>query len=290
MSILQPSVNSLPPEINTLSVLPVIILPDRMDSLRYFIPPPSAVRSIKTEFLIGITDILVESPALKRVIYSDTTNKKFNDGRLYWEDLRNLCTIDSTRYVLVLAKSVLEDFPFIKGEVVYSWNGYTILSKTRWAIFDPVSEQATAIYNFTDTIQIQGDWVSPEIDDILINVCYQAGRKVGKELVPYWLEVTRTFYTGPGRYMRKAGKLASSGKWQQAAHIWNVMVENEDVKIASRASFNLALAYERDDILDQAVLWIEHADSLSTDTIISAYNLGLHQRLQARKILDQQME
>jgi hypothetical protein len=209
---------------------------------------------------------------------------------LYWEDLKSLCSTDSTQYVLVLAKSVLEDYPFLKGEVVYSWSGYTILSKTKWAIFDPISEQMAAIYSFTDSIQIKGEWVAPEIEDILINVCYQAGRKVGKELVPYWLEVNRTFYSGPGRYMRKAGKLATSGKWQQAAQIWNVMAENEDIKIASRASFNLALAYERDDILDQAVLWIEHAYSLSSDTTMSAYKDALYERLEDKKLLDQQMK
>jgi len=96
-------------------------------------------------------------------------------------------------------------------------------------------------------------------------------------------------YVGPGRDLRRAVAFTADEKWVDAGSIWDQLSESPKKKHAYRAAFNLALAYERDDVLDQAVLWIAYADSLHSTAASSAYKKILEERLKVKPLLDEQM-
>jgi hypothetical protein len=89
--------------------------------------------------------------------------------------------------------------------------------------------------------------------------------------------------------MRKAARMAMKDQWAEAASIWNRLSEGKNQTIAARASFNIALTYERDDMLDQAGLWAAYADSLVNDNNMDIYSKLLMIRLKERGRLEKQM-
>ena len=74
-----------------------------------------------------------------------------------------------------------------------------------------------------------------------------------------------------------------------AGAIWDKLAESPNNKKASRAAFNLALAFERDDVLDQAVLWIAFTDSLQNTAASAAYKIILEKPAEGEASLDEQM-
>jgi hypothetical protein len=72
------------------------------------------------------------------------------------------------------------------------------------------------------------------------------------------------------------------------ALIWN-RIAGKKFMLASRAALNLALAFERDDDLDQAVLWAAYADSLRSNSITTTYRKTLGERLKVKENLDGQL-
>jgi hypothetical protein len=89
--------------------------------------------------------------------------------------------------------------------------------------------------------------------------------------------------------MHLAAMNAINNDWNTAAVIWNRLVEEGDRKLASHASFNLAVAWERDDDLDQALSWISYADSLHSSPKTFRYKQIIADRLKKREILNYQM-
>jgi hypothetical protein len=114
---------------------------------------------------------------------------------------------------------------------------------------------------------------------------------MGLQISPAWHDsIPRTFFTGPGRELGYASQLVMKNQWDQAAVIWNRLSENPNKRLASHASFNMALAWERDDELDQAMLWISYSDSLMSSGNTLIYKKIIEDRLKNRKILDLQMK
>jgi hypothetical protein len=128
------------------------------------------------------------------------------------------------------------------------------------------------------------------VQELLYNACFFTGNKIGKYLAPVWNnDVKRTLYSGVNEHLRSASKFVQTNKWEEAGEIWNALSENQNKRLAAKASFNIALAWERDDDLNQAFSWAGYADSLYSTHKILAYKKILEERLQQRTVLENQM-
>jgi hypothetical protein len=125
---------------------------------------------------------------------------------------------------------------------------------------------------------------------MLYDACHLTGNRFGNQVCPVWKDTLRVMYKGPGASLKQAYSLAMKSQWHQAGAIWNDLANSSDQKQASRASFNLALAWEQDDDIEQAVEWISYADSLKHTGKTKAYREILEQRLKNRQELDHQMK
>ena len=297
MDVLEPAKTELPSGIQRISILPMPGAPSltgKFDSLALLWSQETNIYQVKMGYLHGLYDILTNSPRLLRVVLSDTLgNTYIKSGHLYWDDLRQVCARDTTNMVLVLTRVICrENYPSginYVDEESYNLLDYTLINNTRWVFYEPSKEQIAVKYDFSDTLRINGDFVLLELPDLLYEACYMVGQRTGKKLVPYWTTVSRVLYNGPGKDMRDAAKFAYDNHWFKAALLWNGLVDHRNKKIASRAAFNLALAFERDDDLKQSLLWINYADSLLTNTNTIAYSKILAERIKANEKLDAQM-
>jgi hypothetical protein len=294
ISVLEPAQHTLPLEVKRISILPVpgyYSKPGVFDSLSHVILNPNTdIKEIKMGYLHGMYDILSQSPRFDRVVFADTSYYK---NRLFWEDVDKICRHDTTDALLILSKVVsydaINEYYFFDSNESYSHGQYKILNHSKWVLYMPEVESVIGVYEFSDTLKVAGFFGPSNLESVLYDACYMSGKSSAQKLSPYWKDVQRNLYSGPGGDMRKAARLVVNDRWEEAASIWNRLSEGDNKTIAARASYNIALAYERDDMLDQASLWAAYADSLGSDNNMDIYRKLLVIRMNIRDRLEKQM-
>lgn len=294
ISILEPAEVTLPAEVKRISILPVpgyYSKPGVFDSLSHVIlNPKTDIKEIKMGYLHGMYDVLSQSPRFDKVVFSDSSYYK---NRLMWEDVAGICKHDTTDAVLFLSKVVAYDainkYYFFDNGESYSQSHYKIINYTKWILCMPEKESTVVTCEFADTLNVPGFTGLSGLEQLLYDACYMSGQSSARKLSPYWTNVQRYFYSGPGGDMRKAAMLVMKDQWGEAATIWNTLSETDNKTLAARASYNIALTYERDDILDQAALWAAYADSLADDNKMEIYSKLLMIRMNYTDKIEKQM-
>jgi hypothetical protein len=299
ISVLEPGIYTLPASVQKLTIYSIPGMqytPGLFDSLTDLqFDAGTDINKIRKGYLDGAYETMSVSPRFKKVVLSDTVHDKLLlNGNLTWKAVDKICSHDTTDALLLLWKAV--SYPASENPTLFSFQpGYVDLSRisnhSKWMLFKPVTHQQLGSYTYYDTVSVAPElFLDPgNLADVLYQNCYIMGMEFGKKVSPYWQEVERIMYAGPGRELRKAMAYTAKEEWVDAGAIWDKLAESEHPKQAYRAAFNLALAYERDDVLDQAILWIAYADSLHSTAASSAYKKILEARLKAKPLLDQQM-
>jgi hypothetical protein len=295
--VLEPASLKLPASIRRVSILPLPGAPSKpgvIDSLRLAkLGPDTKFREIKMGYLHGICDVFSTSPRFQKVAITDSLSTLITEtGRLFWEDMVKVCTHDTTDIILVLNRTLSRDFYeylFVTNLMDYYANDYTMLNFTKWTFYDPGKQREVARFNFTDTIVLTGGFSSSELERLLYETFYSVGERIGNRLVPHWKNASRLYFTGPGKNLKDAAGFIDKNHWYKATRLWNEQSEGSNQKKASRAAFNMALAFERDDMLDQALLWITYSDSLLHNENTESYKKILEERMSAIEELDQQL-
>jgi hypothetical protein len=300
ISVLEPATVNLPGSIQKLSIFPEAGIqepPGTFSRLRVITLDSSLnTAEVKKGYLHGIYDIMSVSPRFQKVVIADSAFENYTrKGSITWDEMQQICKHDTTDALLILRKATSHDSivgQFVNDQYTYF---YQIINATKWAFYEPFTYQYTEDYDFSDTILVvyADKWLfEKDLDagDMLYKACYRTGEYVGQRLCPTWSDdVPRFYYTSPGRDMREAASYVRKNQWLDAAMIWNRISESPKRRIAAKASLNLALAYERDDVLDQAMLWITYADSLNRNRLTLKYKKNLEERLKEKKLLDRQM-
>ncbi|HEX2393896.1 MAG TPA: DUF6340 family protein [Bacteroidales bacterium] len=289
-SILQPADTVLPASLSKISILPMPGVPsvngsfDSLENLK-----PGNPYDIKMGYIRGIHSVLSESPRFSRVKLTEQSAAPFIDHtQITWEDLANVCKHDSTDAVLVLSKAVSYSANSYNPYLIYNSSNFYLLNKTRWIFYQPQTHSVSGRFNYIDTVEF-GEFPAGELSDLFYQACFITGENCGRRIVPYWQDVSRIIYSGPGRDLRDAAVFVKSNKWRNAGLLWNDLISHKKTKVASNAAFNLAVAFERDDDLEQAYLWISYADSMHHSSLYSNYMKILEIRLKNRSILIRQM-
>jgi hypothetical protein len=322
MSVLEPAIVTLPASIQRISILPVPGKPRPsgvFDSLKYIrLKPDTDVKNIKMGYLHGFYEVVKASPRFQKVVLSDTSFLRLNPGgRISWDIAGQICQHDTTDVLLVLSKAVVYDvvealslfdleklgieylqYPYSGDDQDYqpSYSSeinvyYKLINHTKWTFYSPSEQTKMAEFTYVDSLY--GNMVlDPKVlENMLYQNCYLSGSALGIRICPTWKEgVERIFFTGPGRDMRIAARYANKNQWTDAATLWNKLSDDEKKGRASRAAYNMAIVWERDDDLDQAVAWITYADSLQSSIQIVTYKSILENRLKSRTLLDEQMK
>lgn len=297
MSVLQPSSVELPEEIQKISIFPkpgytpVKNIFDSLSNIR--LSENSDVSQIKVGYLDGIYDVMSESPSFQKVIISDTSFGSYMKyGTLYWDDLRKLCTHDSTQHVLLLQKAIVHDafISYTQNEIVSGIRQYRVNNDTKWVFLQPFKEEVTLVLSNTDSLDVNGYFDAAGAPEYLLyRNCYTSGYLTGIKICPHWKDTIRIYFDGPGLSMKRASKLIERNNWRAASLIWNDLAEGPNRSLASKAAYNMAVAWEFGDDLDQSLQWIQYADSLGNNKRINEYLRIIENRIKTKKILDKQV-
>jgi len=292
LTVLQPAKTALPSSLRRISILPMTGIPSaagEFDSLK-FLKPAVDAELIKMGYLHGFNGIVSASPRFTKAVFTDTATASFlKKRRLFWDDLISVCKHDTTDAVLVLTRAVTYDFYPPNANIPQTNQDFRLINKTRWIFYQPDNQKIAARYDFSDTVLLTAVLDLAEVENLLYDACFQTGEQCGRHLVPYWQDVSRILFIGPGKDLKDAADFTLKERWYNAGMLWNDLIGNRNTKTASKAAFNLAVAFERDDDLDQAYLWVAYADSLHSNELTSLYKKILELRLKNKPVIDQQM-
>jgi len=115
-----------------------------------------------------------------------------------------------------------------------------------------------------------------------------AGKQYGFRISPIWVKANRLYYSSKFDEFKSAKKFIKQRDWDTAIEIWMPLTENTDVKLAGRASFNMALASEIKGGLDAAIEWAKKAQLLGEKKSYNYINI-LHKRKRDEEKLKQQL-
>jgi len=303
ISVLEPARVTIPASIKRVSLFPGAGIPDPPGSIDSISEIPLEAdydyNRLKRGYMDGVFVTMSESPRFQKVVKADTVYEwLLSSGHISWEELSQICTTDTTDAVLILKKAVSHDMlqrydiPGIPCGILYQ-----MINQTKWSFYQPFIQKEYGNILLTDTIIFDygnEDCFSPfileDIPDVLYESFFSTGSRMGLQISPAWHDsIPRIYFLGPGKELHYAAQLAINNQWNQAAVIWNTLSESDNRRLASHASFNMALAWERDDELDQALLWISYSDSLFSSGKTLVYKKILENRLKNRDLLNQQM-
>lgn len=95
----------------------------------------------------------------------------------------------------------------------------------------------------------------------VLDVSYTAGAMYGRRITPSWTKVTRYYYKRgkKNRDLELGARKAEVNDWDGAIAAWEKAVNSRIDKVAGRAAYNLALAYEVKGDLTLAKEWAERS-------------------------------
>lgn len=118
---------------------------------------------------------------------------------------------------------------------------------------------------------------------------------LGRELVPYWKEANRLYYSGGSVEMRDANVYIKENDWGGACREWEKLYQkSKSGKQKFRAAFNLVLGNEMQNRLDEALQWLQKAaHETKPDTeeaqAVKIYKEQLSSRIKEQMFLNSQM-
>ncbi|MBI3509828.1 MAG: hypothetical protein HY064_04130 [Bacteroidetes bacterium] len=166
-----------------------------------------------------------------------------------------------------------------------------------WRIYDLKNRTVVDEYNQDFNTQFDGSGATavlaegnlPARNTMVQRAGIAAGQQYAHRISPQWIWVARSYYKKGSPEMRRAAHLARVKNWHDATDIWNKQSTSSDPKIASRASYNLALSAEQDGQLDLAIQWAERAQTMG-DKCAGRYIAILNQRKADIDKLNEQMK
>lgn len=152
-------------------------------------------------------------------------------------------------------------------------------------IYIPSRSKPMAVVSKTDSLY----WdITPDLSDkrIVTDGTMDAMTTLVPYLIPHWGQVTRLYYTGGSVEMRDAVICLRENDWKEARRLWQQLYDNRKKGSAKmKAAFNIALSFEMEGDIDQAIEWLGKAKQLvgsgSEDRQVIAY---YEEALQKKKL------
>jgi hypothetical protein len=151
--------------------------------------------------------------------------------------------------------------------VIKHYVGMNTLVKTGWRIYDPNTRTILDEFIISREISTGGESINPAVaasvlvgkKEAVKQVGYNAGTAYAGRILPYWVRVSRDYFTSGNDQLEMANRKAKSGNWDGAGEIWLQETKNQDPKVAGRACYNMAIISEINGDLSSAITWAQRS-------------------------------
>jgi len=277
---------------------------------------PKQDKELSNECIRGIDELLQTSARfqIKRcdssMLASKTTSIDFG-GTMSWEQVDSICKKYETDAILSL-EFFDTDFSVINPAAtamttvqnVLNGNGAEIevtgkaTGRAGFRLYYPATK--TIIYE--DRYKQDRTWVQRSTNpmeaiarlikrnDALVEVSYNTGKSFAHDLVPLYFWEQRMMYIGKKGGMKIGSRQALTRDWEGALKTWKDEYEsNPKSKIRARAAYNVALAYEVLNDLQNAKAWVQKSYVEGGKSEALEYSNILEKRIREFGILENQL-
>ncbi|RRG21816.1 tetratricopeptide repeat protein [Ancylomarina euxinus] len=198
---------------------------------------------------------------LPKKIMPDTTR---HFAPLSWETVDSIC-IASQSDVLV----VLEDIKAFNKHDIVEGDAYWAFTEVnyygRWRIYDPLYKKFYDERLLVDSLFMETSDASfnklvseklPSREQMLNDASYELGRTYVDLISPRWVDVSRDYFVSGDKRLSAALYFMNKNEFDSAINIWKSLISENDLKLAGRAAYNLAVVHEMRGDLKNAMGWI----------------------------------
>ena len=261
--------------------------------------PPDIDSTVSSQFVAGFYNYMSYSPRfemkppLYRPVYSNATAlQKLNPLLVQYicDTARcdGLVTVDYFR----LTDSI---DAYLTDEGYYAY--LDLYNRSLWRFYSGKTGEIVDEYYLNDTVfwdntsydqySVFDNFPSPV--DAAQQSAFAAGMKYAARVAPEWITVKRFYYDISISGIKQTRQLIADNKWEQAITIWKTLLKGENLRLASKAAFNIAIAYEVNDSLEKALSWAEKSNDLHYRDSTRHYIDLLQKRIADKAKLEDQL-
>lgn len=217
---------------------------------------------------VGFAENLSEDVLIDTIQFIQLDEKLLMGERNYsvlsWVAVDSICEKTGSDILVCL-----EDIQMFTKYSIYNDQGYygttDIKHFSVWRIYDPlyqniIDEKLTLDSLFTESFSNSYNALVekelPSRREIFQDVSYKIGSKYGQQLSPVWNDITRKYFISGDARLAAARYYIDLDDWEKAINLWKELAVEEDLKLAGRACYNLALASEIKEEFNIANSWI----------------------------------
>lgn len=228
--------------------------------------------------LKALGDLLFESERYDIVIPEDRflefEKNSFFTTEMPFTEVKELCEIYNTDAVLsldyfktkVFTQYTKESFfnPATDGFSEASAAQLAVYYEALFRIYDPISEKVLLREFLRDTVIWEDADISPRtlfnrltpVKSALSEAGIAVALDFSEIISTTWNEEKRKYFASGDKDLKNASILVSANNWESAIVQWKKLAESGKSKaVKSKAEYNLAVAYELQGDLNQAIAW-----------------------------------
>ena len=261
--------------------------------------------SIRTnQYFSGLLDVLKNSPRYalvkKDVVFIEKPDYNSQYKSLEWSVIQSLCNENKADAAVVLENYQVSYYYPIKIKQL-QWGFYGSLEMQNgslWKIYSVNPKQVTNDLLLKDTLfwDGSGEYESqvlatiPPLNDAIMQSCYYAGVKYGEHIAQSWQTQNRYLITCENNDFITAISYAKQNKWTEAVEIWKKYPYGKNIRLASFAAYNIAIASEALDHIDIALEWAAKSYLLQQSEYTESYISTLENRKIQNLIIENQLK
>jgi len=120
----------------------------------------------------------------------------------------------------------------------------------------------------------------PTVEDAMKEAAILTADRLTNIFIPYWSKEERWYYSDSSSEMKKASEYAQQYKWAEAASAWGNLYEKEEKPVKrARLAFNIALANECMNDIDNALIW----NKTATEILAEVKHTDFHKHVQEQQ-------
>jgi hypothetical protein len=258
---------------------------------------------LTSEYFSGLLDVLLNSPrfeiANQTPFYIEKSSKdKFE--QIDWLTIDMLCKDNNADAALVL-----ENYQLLYSDQIplnyvdnYLHGVLQIENNSIWKIYEPSKMKVPEDFLLSDTLFWDGfgyhyDQVAqqlPAIKDALLQSCNYAGKKYGERISQTWSTKNRYIINCENKDFRMAFMLINENKWEEAIELWKKYPYGKNIRLASFAAYNLAVATEALDNIGASLEWAAKSYFLNKNSYVENYIKILEKRKLEKDLIESQFK
>ncbi len=230
-----------------------------------------------TLFLLGTAQTFDFSRLFSSVGFvpesQNTSESFFQQAPLTAEQISELCYEYQADAALVCNQMLFYDVVgsfLTEDDDYYAYLDAYLASK--WTLQTPSGQSIS--FTFNDTLYWENNAASeaaalqglPNRQQALLDMSQYCGEKFANEFLPHWQTVDRYLYEDKNEELKRGMNAFVRKQWSQAIAIWEGVYtthkelrKNKDKTSAAYAAANIAVTYEMQDNLTEALRWAQQA-------------------------------